>query len=611
MARTQIGLDIPERSKPEKTSFDIRAKKLEPWIADLPRANLGETARLIYRVLKDSNQLQYSYQERIFFLEKMREPVFYITSTMKKYYVGVNFPLADKNYKVASACREILLALATGYKIAIEDHLANSLLFTDKKLLGKLIHRCLSTLGHVLITSYQAYEPFPQNIWAEINKLYLFAEGRKLVNMEVSDAHRKHNLHSTIMAEYLRLTLTHLASPYRLRQGEVGKVFSALERWSKESRLLLQAEQSTQPRFAINLLGNCPPRSLALTTEKCTDDTECRIIDTGDLAQVVQEELSNSTDMATTTLPGIEMQRNELSHDLLRRLLVAWGIVPKRQFPRVYKNEKLRITLGLSSTHKVITDGNYSRQGDPASYQGQAKDKFIHTARFNSGGSISDVNETQPDIWDMIYPGAKPAPSPTVEEPDINDTQINLHVGQSYYHIETWAMLNESANGYCIATKATNDTNIQVGELIGVQRSGDGHTWKWGIGVVRWMKQVKDQGVSLGIEMLTPDAAAIGIKSAFSDSDEDYKRTLMLPELPAIKQAKTLITGPVPFRVGNQLEMRILGKKMGISLTRQIRNTGFFAQFEFDVVEQSEKEKPENKQLPDDKEDFDSIWSII
>ena len=610
MARTQIGLDIPERSKPDRASFDIRAKKLEPWIADLPRANLGETARLIYRVLKDSNTLQYSYQERIFFLEKMREPVFYITSTMKKYYVGVNFPLADKNYKVASACREILFALATGYKIAIEDHLANSLLFTDKKLLSKLIHRSLSSLGHVLMTSYQAYEPFPKDIWGDIHKLYAFAENRKLLNTEVSDAHRKHNLYSSIREEYLRLLLVQLASPYKLRQGEISKVFFALERWAKEARLVKLADQSAQSRFAVNLLGNCPPRSLALTTEKCSAETECRIIDTGDLAQVVQEELSNSTDMATTTLPGIEMQRNELSHDLLRRLLLAWGVVPKRLFPRVHKSEKLRITLGLSSTHKVITDGNYSRQGDPAAYNTQTKDKFIHTARFNSS-NISNVNETQPDIWDMIYPGAKPQTSPTVEEPDINDTQINLHVGQSYYHIETWAMLNESANGYCLASKATSDTNIQVGELIGVQRSGDGHTWKWGVGVVRWMKQIRDQGLSLGIEMLTPDAAAIGIKSAFSDNDEDYKRTLMLPELPAIKQSKTLITGPVPFRVGNQLEMRILGKKMGISLTRQIRNTGFFAQFEFDVVEQGERNQAEKKQSPDDKEDFDSIWSII
>ena len=77
MARTQIGLDIPERTKPDKNSFDIRAKKLEPWIADLPRANLGETARLVYRVLKDSNQRQFSHLERMCFLELMREPVFY------------------------------------------------------------------------------------------------------------------------------------------------------------------------------------------------------------------------------------------------------------------------------------------------------------------------------------------------------------------------------------------------------------------------------------------------------------------------------------------------------------------------------------------------------
>ncbi len=610
VAKTQIELDIPERTKPDKNSFNVRAKKLEPWIADLPRANLGETARQVYRVLKETNHLQFSHLERIYFLEKIREPVFYITSAMKKYYVGVNFPLAEKNYKVASACREIFMALATGYNIAIADLLANSLLFTDKKLLSKIIHRSLNSLSHVLLTTYQAYEPCPNDIWADINKLYYFAETKKLVSTEVSDAHRKHHLQSTIQAEYLRMLLIHLASPYRLRQGEVGKVFNTMERWTTECTLSVHSNQSPHGYFTINLQGNSPPCSLALTTEQCNSE-KCRIINTRNLAVMVEDELKNSADMVTTTLPGVEMQRNELSHDLLRRLLIAWGIVPKRLFPRTQKNEKLHITLGLSATHKVICDGNYNARKDPANYPGQTKDKFIHTAQFNSS-SISNVNDKQPDIWDMIYPTAHKEDQDTrIKEPTIENNQPAQQVETSYYQVESWTMMNESANGYCIATKAIGDTNIQVGELIGIQRNNDGHTWKWAIGVVRWMKYEKEQGLILGVEMLTPDAAAIGIKSAFSDENEDYKRSLMLPELQAIKQAKTLITGPVPFRVGNQLTMHILGKPISISLTRQLQNTGFFAQFEFDMVEQKEEHNPEKDQHADEPDDFNSIWSII
>lgn len=610
MARTQIGLDIPERTKPDSNSFDIRAKKIEPWIADLPRANLGETARLVYRTLKETNQFHYSHLERMYFLEKMREPVFYITSTMKKYYVGVSFPLADKNYKVASACREIFLAFARAYMIAIEDLLANSLLFTDKKMLSKMIHRSLNALGHVLLTTYQSYEPYPKAIWGDIHKLYCFAESKKLTANEISDAHRKHSLHSTIQDEYVRLLLIHLTSPYRLRQGEVGKIFTAMERWAPECNLRLSANQTPHAHFAVNLTGSSPPRSLALTTEKCPSDSGCRIIDTGDLALTVQEELKNSADMATTTLPGIEMQRNELSHDLLRRILIAWSIVPKRAFPRVNKSEKLHITLGLSSTHKVISDGNHESWKNRTDFSSPRKDKFIQTARYDVT-TVNNVNDKEPDIWDKIYPTTQIHESINIEAPPVDETLTNLQAQQSYYHIETWAMLNESANGYCIACKATSDTNIQVGELIGIQRSGDGHTWKWGIGVVRWMKQEKERGLMLGVEMLTPDAAAIGIKSAFSDDEEDFKRTLMLPELPAIKQPKTLITGPVPFRVGNQLSMRILGKSIGIALTKQLQNTGFFAQFEFDMIEQKDEEDSGENSNPEDRDDFNSIWSII
>jgi len=53
---TPLDIEIPERSKAGKTSFNIRPKKVEQWLEDLPRANLGETARLLYDALLDVNQ---------------------------------------------------------------------------------------------------------------------------------------------------------------------------------------------------------------------------------------------------------------------------------------------------------------------------------------------------------------------------------------------------------------------------------------------------------------------------------------------------------------------------------------------------------------------------
>ncbi|MDH5407647.1 MAG: hypothetical protein OEY00_03450 [Gammaproteobacteria bacterium] len=604
MAQTQLALDLPAREKPDKSAFDIRPRKLEAWIGNLPRANLGETARQVYKAIKETNHLSFNHTDRAHFLELMREPVYYITGAMKKYYVAVNFPLAEKNSKIASACREIFMTMATGYKIAIEDQLNSALLFPDSKLLSKHIHRALTMLGHVLMTSYRSYEPYPESIWADIHQLYRFAEKKKLTFVEIEDTYRRYTRKSSIRDQYLRLLLLHLASPYRLRQGEVGKVYNTLERWTRYIEIEKNLSPSHSGFFGVNIASDQPPRSLALTTEKCGDEY-CRVLATEPLAVIIKDEIQNGTDMATTTLPGIEMQRDELSHDLLRRLLIAWGIVPKRVFPRSENREPVQITFGLSSSHKVISDGNAS---DPQKYQSRTRDRFINTAKYNAT-NVNDINDEKPDVWDLAYPGTRPVKEPEREVSFDSDTSAEF-AEQSYNHIETWAILNESAGGYCLKAEDIPSSNIQVGELVGIQRTGDGHTWKWGIATIRWMRQDKQKGLFLGVEMLTPDAAAIGIRSAFSDEQDEFRRTLMLPELPAINQPKTLITGPVPFRVGNQLSMRIVGKEFPIVLTKQLQNTGFFAQFEFKMAETSNVHninKPEAKK--DD--DIDNVWSLI
>ena len=65
----KIGLDVPNRARPDKTAFNIRPRKLAAWIEALPRANLGETAKQIFTLLQQTNQLTYPYQDRIRFLE--------------------------------------------------------------------------------------------------------------------------------------------------------------------------------------------------------------------------------------------------------------------------------------------------------------------------------------------------------------------------------------------------------------------------------------------------------------------------------------------------------------------------------------------------------------
>ena len=604
-----LGLEVADRPKPSRGAFNISHKKVEKWLSDLPRANVGETAKLVFKALVETNRLKYSYKERARFLEELRPTTQFVTSAMRKHFVGTSFPLPKKSQRVAAATREIYSQLALGYIICIEDLLTSSILFTDKKLLVTLIHRAISCLGRVLLTSYQVYSPYPDKIWSKIHKLYKYAEEHKLLRVEVMDNQRLFVKKSSVNEEVSRILLLSLASPYRLRQGEVHKVNNTLERWTVKNQLFqITQGEIVQGCFAVNLETDAPPRNIALVNKDCNPD-DCRTIDTESLAETIRDEIQNTQDAGQTTITGIEMSSPDLSHDLLRRLLTAWAVIAKRNFPRTDKHERVLVAIGLSASHQIICDS--ARRQSPQSRNRQ-KDKSNNTSPFSGKSQFdsSDVNNVsvdQPDVWNLVYPTELSEGYTALDADKISKVVNPDKKDDLLYHAESWAILNESASGYCIQNKSCHETTVQVGELMSIRRSGDGHTWKWGVGVIRWMKYSDETGINLGIEMLTPDAAAVGIKAGIDDADVDFQRTLMLPELNAINQASTIITNPVPFRVGNQLKMKIVGKEIDIKLSKQLQNTGLFAQFQYEMVDSA----PVEEDNWEEKSDFNNVWSII
>lgn len=601
MARS-LGLSLPELTKADKDAFDLRPRKVDEWLNSLPRANVGETARQVFEALVEVNRWQYPYQNRVHFLEALRETAHYVTDSMKRHYVGVNSPLPPRNEKIASASREIHHAMAIGYMIAIEDLLQSSLFFSDQKLLATLIQRAINALGMVLLTSYQTYRQYPAGIWSQLHKLYSAAEQRKLLQLGLSDELHAYSAKITINADYIRLLLLALTSPYRLRHGEVGKVYDVLARWVGKCRLnaIDKEDSRATAKFGVDLASDNPPRAAVLVTNRC-DHAFCRIMDSTALTNAIRRDIKNGFKTGETTITGIEMTRSDLSQELMKRLLIAWCIVPKRSFPRSDAEENVQITLGLTATHQVIISGSRKLA--------DADNLYANTAQYQTDDVGRSNTDISPDVWDMIYFPADTEDFESLEE-QLERDQATSKARKPQYSTETWLILNESARGYCIKTVDSTLNRAQVGEIVGVRRHASGKTWKWGIGVIRWLRADDPHGLMLGIEMLTPDAAAIGIR-AVNNARHDYQRTLMLPELKAVNQPTTLITSAVPYRTGQQFVINILGKEILIKLTKQLQNTGLFAQFQFEITEQQTAvQKPGSIDEETDSE-FDGVWNSI
>ena len=612
-------LAVPEQSKPTRQDFSLRPKKVDAWLNSLPKANLGETARLIYHALNQTNRHQHSFLDRFRFLEQMREPVHYVTDSMRKHFLGMTFPLPDKNRKIATATREIYAAMATGYKIAILDLTRSHPLFQDKKLLAHLLQRAVFYTGRDLLTAYQTYAPCGSGLWRELHKLYAYAEYRKLHKTVVGDYLHQVTDKTTTQSEYLRLLLMALASPYQLRQGEIYKIYNALERWTRRLELRplnLKAGADSKTRFLVRLDKDAQPRPAAYSVIREERQAAYRMLDTEYLTHMLREEIRNNEEVVSTTLTSVDLGRPDLSHDLLRRLLVAWGSETRRNYPRSPKHETVEVTIGLSATHRFLNHLARRQSAD--------SDVFEHRAHYETQ-EIKNINDPQQDVWDMIYVADTsefdtsnliPLVHDELEREQDPPSSDTIDSDRSrHYHAGSWLILNESASGYCLEYHDETTTQAQVGELVGIRRGKDGKTLKWGIGVIRWLKFVEHQSsekhgktVQMGIEMLNPAAAAVGIRPASAaNKPENYQRTLMLPEIRSMHQPATLITGPVPWRPGQHVVINMLGKQMPVVLTHALQNTGLFAQFQF----QSQAQKTDSETESPQEDALSQVWSSI
>lgn len=603
---TTIGLQIPNRTKPNNDSFNTRPKNVANWVESLPRASVGRCAELIFNLLSNVNKLDIRYKDRIYLLESLREPVQYVSQAMQKHFVGARFPLPKKSQNIAHATRKIYTLMATGYKISIEDQIKSTLFLTDKTLLSQNIHRSVSYLSRVLLTTYQVYAPLPDNIWFDLNKLYGYAEKEKLHRIQISDVQHQYIKKTSITGEYLRILLLSLASPNRLHHGEVDHVYVNLERWMRLSKLNKVIENDdTSYDFVINCGSDKPPCHFSLNKEL---DSKCiRGFNTDDLTQELYDELQLSEEIVSKTLITIKMPTAKLSHDLLRRLIVSWGPIHERKFGRVESNAKVSVSIGLSAVHQTISSDYKNNM--PLNLLNLDADNFDEVmasqSNFNAKDVI-DVKDTGRDIWDSVYE------QHAIDFNEQTNTQTKVN---TYRQSQDWLISNYSEGGFNLKNLKEDSNNIQVGEIIGFKLSlNNADVDQWHAGIIRWIRTIGKQGVEIGGEFIGVSAIPVGISLMVDDVKiKQVQRALLIPEIKSTKQKNSIITFLSNYRIGALLNIRINKSKLSVKLIEESDDIGLYQQFQYDLLNANrikEYEAPEKEETSDNK-DLDDVWSIL
>lgn len=592
-------LRVPTPQQQHLTFCEPSPRELKRWVAGLPKANIGETARLLYQALIELNQLACTADIRLQLLELLRPEVYYVCKHLERHFLNQAVVLDERPRKVANLCQALQNHLAIGYKLIVVQEVGNTARESLQRLVTAL-QRAAHSLCCALIRTSQLYCPVPEGLWLELHQLYQIGCNQQLQRINVHDEQARHTaaLKLNLEQTYLTALLLGCARCNQMRQSGIARLAEALENWC----LLVKLQPAKLPSslFVIAPLVDGPPRYKSLFP--AIDQSTLLGIDTQPLADAIREYL---------LLPAEDRQQSRLqvpegfSQDVLQHLSSAWGDIAERTFQRNNGQGSLTLSIGMSSVHYFIAGQKpFSQVLKQTAQEVKFKVQPIDSGPDVWGNAFDaqPINHWQPGLLmeEIVYKAQDPVPA--------DDETAEL------YPTYCLPIVNHSPGGYCLSWPKEVPGQLQAGEVIGLQ---DSPKQAWSVAVVRWIRQVRGGGTQMGIELVAPFAQPCGLKlMRKTEQHSQFLRALLLPAIAAISRPATLITPRLPFQEGNKVLINLNGNEQRAVLSRKQSSTASFTRFEYRSVEQvsSPQGKPvtaSSSQVKAGEEDFDSLWKSL
>lgn len=564
-------------------------RDLKRWIANLPKANIGETARQLYQGLSELNQLFTPSDNRLQMLELLRPEVYYVCKHLERHFLHQAIVLDERSRKIANLCQALQSHLAIGYK-QIVIRITQRFSKDRAPLLTQALQRAIHCLNGALIRATQLYCPVPEGLWLELHQLYRIGCQFQLQHKSVRDDLASQTQNLTVEQTYVVALLLGASRCNQLRQNQIARLAGALESWSQWIRLqpakpdnglfAVAPDFDTGPRYRSKFLAEQQERLLG--------------IDPRPLVAAIETHLQQSADQASSLpVPA------GLSLDTLQHLHAAWGQAAERSFRRTVGHGTLTLCVGMSALHFYLSGKR--------SFSDVLKKPGARPAQFSAGEPAGRAK----DQWNKAFDAAPHGTADTllpyeeIEYPHLQNDD-NHKATDQHFPTYTLPVINHSPGGYCLAWPGAVAAELQAGEMVGIE---DTASQGWSIAVVRWIRQVRGGGTQMGIEQVAPCAEPCGLQLVRThDEHSQYLRGLLLPAISAIDLPATLLTPRLPFQEGNEVLINTNGLERRAGLERRVAGTNSFNQFAYRLLKATRNENAAQGGVV---EEFDSLWKSL
>jgi hypothetical protein len=585
---------VPEQKTASLSFCDTTPKAFKQWIRLLPIANIGEVSRQLYHAIIELNQLFLPPQQRLRLLELIREKIHFVCAELSRHFIGTAISLPEKQRKVANLAQALQLHLSGGYKLCVTELLDTGNSDKNRKVLAIVIHRSIAELSGSILRAYQLYCPTPPNSWLDCHKLYKFALAHQLTTIEVDDATLSRRNSSSIDDAYKRVLLLGCARPNQLRQTELSQLFTLLEPWTDLTDFVPGAQGDSL--FVVNMRADKSPVYRSLLGRAEGGDFfsfDSRRL-SARISQTVQT--ADSKEASELTLPP------HVNNALLAHIARALGTLAKRNFNRVTHHGSLELCVGLTAVHYFMAGGktlnDFTRQPEA---EGAEDNMFIR----------SSIQKN--DAWAGAHDADARDDGMLTGNAPINFTSAKADASAALKNTPCACrakMVNTSPGGFCVVWDSKMPSSLQTGEILGVREQS---SQPWSVAVVRWIRQIKNEGTQIGIELQAPKATPCAVRLIQKmGSSSEYLRGLMLPEISVINQPATLIVPRLPFQPGNRITLLMGDQEEQGQLLNKITATGSINQFEIKLQSRPDSKTSTHKPGPATSEDeFDSLWPSL
>ncbi len=555
-SKSQLQLHLPDAPVEGRTPpCSAQDRAIQAWITNLPLADPKHSAELVTDALAKFDQQALKASEHLKVLKAFLPTVDELASQLRQKIRNHALPLSDPGNETAALIRNLHRQMATGYERVIATHDTAGLLGTlSKRDLLSALQGAMVYLAEMLFDYFQIYQPPEAGIWQDLHQLYHYAERNQQLNAPLAPMATPAGSETSLKRLYLRLLLLTLASPYRMRQGELVWVYSGLQRWIAHCDISVPPVHDTGLGvLTIDMMADEPAYQPA--PGQPIGPERYRILTTIDLLPVLRQELTQIHENGTVEQTS---DGGALSPDIYKRLTQAWSTTPQRSFSRSERTSEIQVTIGLGSIHHFIELGNLDAFHEPSPLD------LVPDDHPRSRGEYVVENHPR-DIWSLAY------------KHDINTLEKDPSRTPEAHNCGT---INESAGGYCLTTRRESNLRARVGELIGIHNNESNNPWE--IGVIRWLRGGDMDWMEFGVQMIAPYARAVQIKTVDDRDDGGAKHpALLLPEVRAMRQPVSLVTESSTYPVGSTLTLVTAKGNVDITISRLLEATGSYSLYQF------------------------------